>query len=51
MKYKYDISAEKEFKRVATFKRKPEGIIIFDSYNNEWFPLKLVKIDKVDFSL
>lgn len=51
MKYKYDISAEKEFKRVATFKRKPDGFIIFDSYNNEWFPLKLVTVDKVDFNL
>jgi len=51
MKYKYNISAEKEFKRTATFKRPPKGFIIFDSYNNEWFPLKLVTIDKVDFSL
>lgn len=51
MKYKYDISAEREFKRVATFKRPPKGFIIFDSYNNEWFPLKLVTVDKVDFNL
>lgn len=51
MKYKYDISAEKEFKRVATFKRPPKGFIIFDSYNNEWFPLKIVKVDKVGFDL
>ena len=51
IKYKYDISAEREFKRVAVFKGKPKGIIIFDSYNNEWFPLKLVTIDKIDFNL
>lgn len=51
MKYKYDISAEKEFKRVAIFKGKPKGFIIFDSYNNEWFPLEMVKVDKADFSL
>lgn len=51
MGYKYDISAEKEFKRVATFKKKPDGFIIFDSYNNEWFPLKSVTVDKVDFNL
>ncbi len=51
MKYKYDVSAEKEFKRVSTFKKRPEGFIIFDSYNNEWFPLKLIKVDKVDFNL
>ncbi len=51
MKYKYDISAEKEFKRVATFKRPPKGFIIFDSYNNEWFPLKLVTVDKITFDL
>lgn len=51
MKYKYDISAEKEFKKVAIFKGKPKGILIFDSYNNDWFPLKLVEIDKNNFSL
>lgn len=51
MKYKYDITSEKEFKRVATFKGKPKGFIIFDSYNNEWFPLKMITIDKVDFNL
>ena len=51
MKYKYDASAEKEFKRIATFKRKPKGFIIFDSYNNEWFPLKMVTVDKTTFDL
>lgn len=51
MKYIYDTTAEKDFKRVATFKRRPKGIIIFDSFNNKFFPLKLVKVDKVDFNL
>lgn len=51
MDYKYDISAEREFKRVASFKRPPKGFIIFDSYNNAWFPLKLITIDKVTFGL
>ncbi len=51
MNYKYNLTAEREFKRINIFKRPPKGFIIFDSYNNEWFPLKLVTIDKVDFSL
>lgn len=50
MKYEYNASAEKEFKRTHTFKRKPKGVIIFDSYNNRFFPLKIVRIDKVDFN-
>lgn len=51
MKYKYDLVAEKEFKRVATIKGKPKGFLIFDSYNNEWFPLTAVSVDKVTFNL
>ncbi len=49
--YKYDSSAEKDYKMVANFKRPPKGVIIFDSYNNEWFPIKLVKIDNNQFNL
>ncbi len=51
MNYTYDMSNEKEFKRVGIFKRPPIGFLIFDSYNNEWFPLKTVKLDKSTFSL
>lgn len=51
IKYKYDLSAEKSFVKVATFVSKPEGILIFDSYNNKWFPLKNVQIDKHGFNL
>jgi len=49
--YKYNISAEREFKRVATFKRPPEGFIIMDSYNNDFFPMKQVQIDSSIFNL
>ncbi|MFA7129165.1 MAG: hypothetical protein WC136_08355 [Sphaerochaeta sp.] len=48
--YKYNTTNEKEFKRNGTFKRKPKGIIIFDSYNNKWFPLETVKVDSVMFN-
>jgi len=50
MKYKYDLSAEKEFKRVAVMP-KPRGFIVFDSFNNEWFPLSTVTVDKTTFNL
>ena len=43
--YVYDNKAEKDYKSIANFKRPPKGIIIFDSYNNDWFPIKAVKID------
>jgi hypothetical protein len=49
--YKYNTTAEKEFKRVASFIRKPKGIILFDSYNNEWFPTKIVTFDTTEFNL
>lgn len=51
IKYKYNLAAEQSFVKVATFVSKPEGILIFDSYNNDWFPMKIVQIDKNDFSL
>jgi len=51
MKYKYDQGGEKEFKISSTFKQPPKGVIIFDTYNNQWFPLKTVKIDNNAFNL
>ncbi len=49
--YKYDTKAEKDYKIIANFKRPPKGIIIFDSFNNEWFPSKAIKIDNNQFNL
>jgi len=43
--YKYNQTYEKEFKSGAIFKRAPKGIIIFDTFNNRWFPIDTVKID------
>jgi len=51
MKYKYDQSAERDFKRSAIFKSIPKGIIISDTYNNEWFPFSIVDIDNNKFNL
>jgi len=51
MKYKYNLDYEKEFKKSGLLKRPPLGFLIFDSYNNEWFPLKTVTLDKSTFSL
>lgn len=31
--------------------QKPEGWLIFDSYNNPWFPLNVREIDTADFDL
>ena len=43
-------NAEKEFKRVNIFQPKPKGFIIFDTFNNSFFPIDLVTIDKIDFN-
>lgn len=46
-----DSPAEKEFKRVNIFQPKPKGFVIFDTFNNKFFPIDLVKIDKTEFDL
>lgn len=50
MKYKYKVDFETEFKRGGAFITPPKGIIIFDSYNNPWFPLQWVRLDQNKFS-
>lgn len=42
---------EKEFNKANLFRPRPKGVIIFDSYNNEFFPIDLIQIDKSDFNL
>ena len=49
--YTYDHSSEKDFKRNAILKKRPKGIIIFDTFNNEWFPLEAVEIDTNMYNL
>jgi hypothetical protein len=51
LKYKYDLTEEKEFKRSNIFNGKPKGVIIFDSYNNPFFPLKQIDLDDTKLSL
>jgi len=43
--FKYDLTEEKEFKRSNIFEPKPNGFIIFDSYNNPFYPLREVDLD------
>ena len=50
-KYVYDSAAETDFKKSGMLRRTPMGIIIFDSYNNPWFPMTSVTVDKNNFSL
>jgi len=51
MSYKYNQSNEREFKVGGTFKTIPKGFIIFDTYNNKWFPIKTVQIDNNMYNL
>ena len=51
MDMQYNTTAETTFTRIATFKRKPLGIILMDSYNNKWFPLKRIQFDKTTSNL
>ena len=43
--------SEREFIKSNIFRPKPKGILIFDSFNNKFFPLAIVAIDKGDFNL
>ena len=46
-KYSQTTAAEKEFKAANIIRRRPDGIIIMDTYNNPFYPLKSVKFDTV----
>ena len=46
-----NLEYEKEFNKANIFRPKPKGILIFDSFNNKFFPLDIVAIDKGDFNL
>lgn len=46
-KYLQATAAEKDFKAANIIRRRPDGIIIMDTYNNPFFPLKSVKFDTV----
>ena len=46
----YEAAEEKEFKRSNMFGHRPKGIVIFDSYNNPFIPLKNIDLDDAKFS-
>lgn len=46
-----NLEYEKEYNKANVFRPKPKGILIFDSFNNSFFPLDIVTIDKGDFNL
>jgi hypothetical protein len=46
----FDSNRENRFQRQFVI-QKPKGWLIFDSWNNPWFPLKVREIDTSDFDL
>lgn len=43
--FKYETAQEQEFKRTNIFEHIPKGIIIFDSYNNPFYPMNIIDLD------
>lgn len=48
--FKYDLSLEKDFKRSNIFEKRPEGIIIMDTFNNPYYPIKKIQLDSSKFN-
>ncbi len=48
--FKYPLVEEQEFKRSNIFSSPPKGFIIFDSYNNPFYPLIQVNLDDAKLS-
>jgi len=51
LKPNYNYENEKEFKIGNIFKRRPDGIIIMDTYNNPFFPIKNIEYDTIKFEM
>jgi len=47
----YEYENEKEFKKGNIFKRRPDGIIIMDTYNNPFYPIKIIEYDTIKFEM
>jgi hypothetical protein len=48
--FKYDLSVEKDFKKTNNLTHAPKGIVIFDSYNNPFYPMELINLDSAKFT-
>lgn len=48
--YHFNLTEENEFKKSNIFSTIPKGIVIFDSYNNPFFPLTYIDVDDSKFS-
>jgi hypothetical protein len=51
MKIKINDSVETSFKQTNIIRGTPKGILIIDSFNNDFFPLNLIDIDTSIFTL